>query len=174
MGDAVRFVDPRDINKGFVFDGRIAEDFKLSTGTWVSVGPLRARILNHFSPLLRDCVITGHDRDFVGMLVFPDVDACRALCPGLPESETCEKIFRSDAVRAAFRSLLESFAKTSTGSSNSVNRAILLEEPPSLDAGEITDKGSLNQRAVLERRVTLVEEIYSAGNLPHVICISRK
>jgi feruloyl-CoA synthase len=174
MGDAVRFVDPRDISRGFVFDGRIAEDFKLSTGTWVSVGPLRARILNHFSPLLRDCVITGHDRDDVGMMVFPDVDACRALCAALPNSATCEEILRSDAVRAAFRSLLDSFAKTSTGSSNCITRAILLEEPPSLDAGEITDKGSLNQRAVLERRVALVEQMYSEGGLPHIICISRK
>src|SRR5262249_34349598 len=164
MGDAVRFVDPQDLSKGFVFDGRFAEDFKLSTGTWVSVGPLRSRILNHFSPLLRDCVLTGHDRDFVGMLVFPDMDACRALCPDLAGDGICEKMLHSDAVRAAFRSLLESFAKSSTGSSNCVNRAILLEEPPSLDAGEITDKGSLNQRAILERRAALVEEMYSVGN----------
>ena len=174
MGDAVRFVDPRDIRKGFVFDGRIAEDFKLSTGTWVSVGPLRARILNHFAPFLRDCVITGHDRDDVGMLVFPDLDACRKLCPDLSDGTVTDKIIRSEAVRAAFRSLLRSFANSSTGSSNCVNRAILLEEPPSLDAGEITEKGSLNQRAVLERRSALVEQLYSETDLPHIICIARK
>jgi feruloyl-CoA synthase len=174
MGDAVRFVDPRDIRKGFVFDGRIAEDFKLSTGTWVSVGPLRARILNHFAPLLRDCVITGHDRDDAGMMVFPDLEACRALCPDLADGVAVAEVLRSGAVRAAFRSLLESFARSSTGSSNCVNRAILLEEPPSLDAGEITDKGSLNQRAVLERRVALVEEMYSTNLMPHILHVARK
>jgi feruloyl-CoA synthase len=174
MGDAVRFVDPRDVSKGFLFDGRLTEDFKLSTGTWVSVGPLRARILNHFAPLLRDCVITGHDRDDVGMMVFADLDACRALCPGLAEDATAETILGSDSVRASFRSLLESFAATSTGSSTCVSRAILLEEPPSLDGGEITDKGSLNQRVVLDRRAALVEEMYSPGEMPQIIRVARK
>jgi feruloyl-CoA synthase len=174
MGDAVRFVDPRDVSKGFLFDGRLSEDFKLSTGTWVSVGPLRARILGHFSPFLRDCVITGHDRDHVGMMVFPDVEACRALCRDLAEGATPAAILRSDSVRASFRALLESFAEASTGSSNCVTRAILMEEPPSLDAGEITDKGSLNQRAVLDHRSALVEEMYSAAEMPHILRSARK
>jgi feruloyl-CoA synthase len=174
MGDSVRFVDPQDVSKGFLFDGRLSEDFKLSTGTWVSVGPLRARILGHFSPLLRDCVITGHDRDHVGMLVFPDVEACRAVCPVLAEGATPAAILKSDSVRATFRALLETLAVTSTGSSNCVTRAILMEEPPSLDAGEMTDKGSLNQRAVLDHRAALVEELYSAAEIPHVIRITRK
>jgi feruloyl-CoA synthase len=174
MGDAVRFVDPRDVSKGFLFDGRLSEDFKLSTGTWVSVGPLRARILGHFSPFLRDCVIAGHDRDHVGMLVFPDVEACRVLCRDLAEGATPAAILRSDSVRASFRALLESFAEASTGSSNCVTRAILMEEPPSLDAGEITDKGSLNQRAVLDHRTALVEEMYSAAETPQVLRIARK
>jgi feruloyl-CoA synthase len=174
MGDAVRFVDPRDISKGFLFDGRLAEDFKLSTGTWVSVGPLRARILNHFAPLLRDCVITGHDRDDVGMMVFADLDACRALCPDLADGGSAAEVLRSDGVRASFRSLLESFAATSTGSSSFVARAMLMHEPPSLDAGEITDKGSLNQRVVLDRRAALVEELYSAAEMPQIIRVARK
>jgi feruloyl-CoA synthase len=174
MGDAVRFVDPRDVSKGFLFDGRLSEDFKLSTGTWVSVGPLRAKILNHFAPLLRDCVITGHDRDDVGMMVFADLEACRALCPDLAEDGSAAEVLRNDAVRGSFRSLLESFAATSTGSSNCVSRAILLEEPPSLDGGEITDKGSLNQRAVLDRRVALVEELYSPAEKPQIIRVARK
>jgi feruloyl-CoA synthase len=173
MGDAVRFVDPRDVSKGFVFDGRLSEDFKLSTGTWVSVGPLRARILSYFAPLLRDCVITGHDRDHVGMMVFPDLDACRALCSDLADDAASAAILRSDSVRTSFQKLLETFAATSTGSSNCVTRAILMEEPPSLDAGEITDKGSLNQRAVIDRRAALVEEMYSA-EMPHIIRIARK
>jgi feruloyl-CoA synthase len=174
MGDAVRFVDPRDVSKGFVFDGRLSEDFKLSTGTWVSVGPLRARILGHFAPFLRDCVITGHDRDQVGVLVFPDIEACRALCGDLAEGATPAAILRSDPVRTSFGTLLESFAAASTGSSNCVTRAILMEEPASLDAGEITDKGSLNQRAVLDRRAFLVEELYSAAEMSHILRIARK
>ncbi len=174
MGDAVRFVDPQDVSKGFLFDGRLSEDFKLSTGTWVSVGPLRARILGHFSPLLRDCVIAGHDRDEVGMMVFPDVEACRALCPDLADGAAPAAILRSDSVLASFRALLESFARASTGSSNCVTRAVLMEEPPSLDAGEMTDKGSLNQRAVLDNRAALVEELYSAAESPHILRIARK
>jgi feruloyl-CoA synthase len=174
MGDAVRFVDPRDVSKGLVFDGRLSEDFKLSTGTWVSVGPLRARILGHFAPFLRDCVITGHDRDHVGVLVFPDIEACRALCGDLAEGATPAAILRSDPVRTSFGTLLESFAAASTGSSNCVTRAILMEEPPSLDGGEITDKGSLNQRAVLDRRALLVEELYSAPEMSHILRVARK
>jgi feruloyl-CoA synthase len=174
MGDAVRFVDPRDVSKGFVFDGRLSEDFKLSTGTWVSVGPLRARILAHFAPLLRDCVITGHDRDYVGVMIFPDVEACRALCSNPANSSTAAAILRTDSVRGTFQKLLQAFAATSTGSSNCVARAILMEGPPSLDAGEITDKGSLNQRAVIDCRAALVEEMYSAVEMPHIIRIARE
>ncbi len=162
FGDALRFVDPADVNKGFYFDGRFSEDFKLASGTWVSVGPLRAKILGHFAPYVRDVVIAGHDRDEVGMLVFADHGACCSLCPGLSPDSPATEIFRHDKVRSHFQSLLESLAAGATGSSNRVVRAILVEEPPSLDAGEITDKGSLNQRAVLERRAALVEELYAA------------
>ncbi len=161
FGDAVRFVDPEDVNKGFLFDGRLSEDFKLSTGTWVSVGPLRGRILSHFSPYVRDVVITGHDRDFAGILIFADLDACAALCPDLPPDAPMAVILAHPAVRERFQSLLEDFAAGATGSSRRVVRAILLHEPPSLDAGEVTDKGSLNQRKVLERRAALVEELYA-------------
>jgi feruloyl-CoA synthase len=161
FGDAVRFVDPGDVNKGFLFDGRLSEDFKLSTGTWVSVGPLRGRILSHFSPYVRDVVITGHDRDFVGMLIFADLDACAALCSDLPPKAPMAEVLGHSAVREHFQSLLENFAASATGSSRRVARAILLDEAPSLDAGEVTDKGSLNQRKVLDRRAALVEELYA-------------
>jgi feruloyl-CoA synthase len=171
FGDAVRFVDPADVNRGFLFDGRLSEDFKLSTGTWVSVGPLRGRILSHFSPFVRDVVITGHDRDFVGMLIFADLDAAAALCPELPREAPMADILSHAEVRARFESLLESFAAGATGSSRRVVRAILLDEPPSLDAGEVTDKGSLNQRKVLERRAALVEELYAPGPSPRVLRI---
>jgi feruloyl-CoA synthase len=161
MGDAVRPVDPADLSKGLVFDGRLKEDFKLSTGTWVSVGPLRARIVQHFAPYLRDAVITGENRDHVGMLAVPDVDACRSLCPELPAEVPASTVMRHAAVRDRIRELLVAFAATATGGSTRVVRAALLEEPPSLDAGEVTDKGSLNQRAMLERRKAQVDELYA-------------
>jgi feruloyl-CoA synthase len=163
FGDAVRFVDPNDINKGLLFDGRLNEDFKLANGTWVSVGPLRARFLGHFAPLVRDVVIAGHDRDFIAALIFPDLDACAALCIDCAATSPPDAVLQNEAVRTEFQSRLERFAAESTGSSNRIARAILAEEPPSLDAGEITDKGSFNQRNVLDRRAALVEEMYLAG-----------
>ncbi|MBZ5523931.1 MAG: feruloyl-CoA synthase [Acidobacteriia bacterium] len=171
IGDAVRFIDHQDVNKGFLFDGRLSEDFKLSTGTWVSVGPLRTRILAHFSPLVRDVVIAGHDRDEVGILIFADVHGCRSLCRNLAIKSPDSDVLGHEAVRAHFRALVESFAAQSTGSSNRVSRAIILEEPPSLDAGEMTEKGSLNQRAVLDRRRALVEELYESDSSPRVLRI---
>jgi feruloyl-CoA synthase len=171
MGDAVKFIDPDDVNQGFLFDGRLSEDFKLSTGTWVSVGPLRNRILGHFSPLVRDVVITGHDRDAVGALFFADIHACRSLCPDLPLAAPDQEVLRHRAVLDCYREKLKSFAAQSTGSSNRVSRAAFLEEPPSLDYGEITEKGSLNQRAVLQRRKELVEELYRHPLSPQVIRI---
>ena len=171
FGDAVRFVDPSDVNKGLLFDGRLAEDFKLGNGTWVSVGPLRAKIIGHFAPLVRDVVIAGLDRDYVAALIFPDLDACRSLCADLPADAAAADTLRHDAVRGKFLSLLKSLASESTGSSNRVARAILAEEPPSLDAGEITDKGSFNQRAVLDRRKNIVEKLYSPRPSPEVLTI---
>jgi feruloyl-CoA synthase len=172
FGDALRFVDPHDVNKGFLFDGRFSEDFKLASGTWVSVGPLRSRILADFAPYVRDAVITGHDRNDIGMIIFADADACCALCgAGRKETAAALEVFRHPSVRAHFQSLLENFAASATGNSNRVVRAILAEEPPSLDAGEITDKGSLNQRAVLQRRAAIVEELYAPELSPRILRI---
>jgi feruloyl-CoA synthase len=162
FGDCVRFIDPFDISAGFAFDGRLAEDFKLSTGTWVNVGPLRARLIVHFAPCIRDAVITGHDRDSIGMLGVPDVEACRALCPGLPASADATTVLTDPRVQAWVADRLMSFAAVNGGSSKQIVRAMLLEEPPSLDALEVTDKGSLNQRAILKRRAALVDELYNA------------
>jgi feruloyl-CoA synthase len=173
LGDAVRFVDSADVNKGFLFDGRFSEDFKLASGTWVSVGPLRLKILSHFAPFVQDVVITGHDRDEVGMLVFPDWSACRSLCPEVSPASKAE-ILGQEAVRERFQALLESFAKKSTGNSNRVMRAVLVEEPPSLDAGEVTDKGSLNQRAVLELRAGLVTQLYAPGPTPRILRVKEE
>jgi feruloyl-CoA synthase len=166
IGDALRFVDESDPSKGFIFDGRIAEDFKLSTATWVSAGPLRVNFLAHFAPYAREVVIAGADRDYVGVLVFPDIDACRELSP---ELGSVTELLAGPRVRAKFRELLISMAKASTGSSNRIVRAIVLDVPPSIDAHELTDKGSISQRAVLENRADVVEELYSGS--PRVISI---
>jgi len=171
LGDAVKFEDPADPRKGLLFDGRIAEDFKLATGTWVSVGPLRARFLAHFAPYAKDVVIAGADRDDIRVLVIPDLDACRSLAPDLPPGASAADIVSDARVRGEFRALLGSLAKAATGSSNRVVAAILLADLPSLDAGEITDKGSINQRAVLKCRATLVSNLYARTAPPNVLAV---
>lgn len=166
FGDALRFVDESDPGKGFIFDGRIAEDFKLSTATWVSVGPLRVNFLAHFAPFAKEVVIAGADRDYIGALIFPDIDACRELSP---EQGSVKELLARPEVRAKFTERLVSMAKTSTGSSNRIVRAMVLDVPPSIDAHELTDKGSISQRAVLENRAEVVEELYRGS--PTVISI---
>jgi feruloyl-CoA synthase len=174
LGDAVKFEDPNDPGAGLLFDGRVAEDFKLSTGTWVSVGPLRARFLSHFEPYVRDVVVAGGDREEIAVLIFPNFDACRGLAKDLAKDAPAVKVIAHPDVVKEFRTRLNSFARTSTGSSNRVCRAILLEELPSLDAGEMTDKGSINQRAVLSRRTAQVEELYAKDPSANVIVIEKK
>ena len=159
-GDAVKFLDPADPQKGLVFDGRIAEDFKLDTGTWVSVGPLRAQIIAAGAPYVQDVVIAGHDRRELGALVIPHLESCRRLCPELAPDAPLSRIVEHEAVRAFARQVVDKLARHSTGATNRVARAILLGDPPSIDAGEITDKGSINQRAVLTARAALVAELY--------------
>ncbi len=173
LGDAIRFADPDDIGEGFLFDGRIAEDFKLATGTWVSVGALRARVIRHCAPLVEDVVVAGHDRDDIGILIFPHAPACRSLCPGLPATAAVAEVLRDAAVLDRFRDLLGSLAGASTGSSTRIDRALLLADPPSLDVGEITDKGSINQRAVLKHRAALVEELYAPLPGPFVVTVGK-
>jgi len=174
IGDALKFEDENNPIQGLLFDGRIAEDFKLGTGTWVSVGPLRAAFISHFAPYVRDVVIGGADRDYIGVLVIPDVDALRGFAGDLPKDAPAADVLEHPGVKAKFRELLTSFAKASTGSSNRVLRAVLLAEPPSLDVGEITDKGSINQRAVLSHRKALVDEMYSDPPSSRVITIDKK
>jgi feruloyl-CoA synthase len=170
LGDAVRFEDPADPTKGLLFDGRIAEDFKLATGTWVSVGPLRARFLAHFAPYAKDVVIAGADLDDIRVLVFPDLDACRRLAPDLASAGAAD-IVDDRRVRGEFERRLGAFAAAATGSSNRIVAAILQAELPSLDAGEITDKGSINQRAVLRCRPGMVADLYAVPTPPHVIAV---
>jgi feruloyl-CoA synthase len=161
LGDALKPADPNDLNAGFDFDGRITEDFKLGSGTWVSVGPLRARFIAACAPLVRDVVITGINREEVGVLAILDLDGCRLVNPTLPMNDLAATA-ADPLVRDAFRERLGEFATTATGSSTMVRRAILLAEPLSIDIGEVTDKGSVNQRAVLEHRSALVEGLYQA------------
>jgi len=169
FGDAFRFADMDRPSKGFIFDGRVTEDFKLLTGTWVSVGPLRARLIAAFAPLVKDAVIAGHDRNEICALVFPDLEACRALKPAAAAGQTDSEVLASVPVRDAFRDLLGEMARTSTGSSTKIARLVLLDEPPSIDANEITDKGSINQSAVLMRRATLIEELYAATHPDRIL-----
>lgn len=162
MGDALRYVEPGNEARGFLFDGRVAEDFKLNTGTWVSVGPLRFAFLAHFVPFAREVVIAGRDCGYLTALVFPEIEQCRSkLCPELPVSANVKEIVTHPAVRAKFQQLLTAFAAKSTGLSNRVARILLIDEPPSIDANELTDKGSISQRAVLDNRAALVDEMYT-------------
>jgi feruloyl-CoA synthase len=168
IGDALKFADPDDPQQGLLFDGRIAEDYKLSTGTWVSVGPLRARFIDHFAPHVRDVVFAGPNRDYLGALVFPDVEACRKLA-GLDAQASPAAIVADAKVRAAFADRMAKLKAISTGSSMHVERAILMAEPPSMDKSEATDKGSINQRAVLANRAELVERLYAEPLAAEVI-----
>ena len=151
IGDAMRLADSADPAKGIVFDGRVAEDFKLSTGTWVNAGAMRVKLIAAADPLIQDAVITGHDRNEIGALVFLSVAA-----------KDLEKNKIAQHLSAALKKLSQE-----GGSSTHPARLLIMAEPPSIDANEITDKGYMNQRAVLERRAALVERLYSGA--PEVI-----
>ena len=170
MGDALKPVDPDNFDAGFDFDGRTGEDFKLASGTWVSVGPLRARFVGACAPLVRDVVIAGINRDEISALVVLDLDGCRLINPTLPLGRS-----RRCGVRPADRRglprTLSGACRCATGSSTRIVRAVLLDTPLSIDRGEVTDKGSINQRAVLENRSALIEEIYSPAPSAQVITL---
>lgn len=160
IGDAVRFVDEAAPERGLVFDGRVAEDFKLTTGTWVHVGPLRLRAIGALAPVAHDVVVAGHDRGEVCFLIFPNVTACRGLCSDLEADASIDEVLAHPSVRAHVASGLRELHRETPGSSAHAARALLLAEPPSIDAGEITDKGYINQRAVLVRRKACVDALY--------------
>ncbi len=168
MGDALKPVDPDNFEAGFDFDGRIGEDFKLASGTWVSVGPLRARFVAACAPLVRDAVIAGINRDEIVALVVLDIDGCRLINPTLPLDDLAATA-ADPLIRDAFRERFTTFLATATGSSTRITRAVLLDTPLSIDRGEVTDKGSINQRAVLEHRSGLIDDIYAPAPPAHVI-----
>ena len=165
----MKFADEGDCAQGLVFDGRITEDFKLSSGTWVSVGPLRAQFILACAPLVRDVVLAGRDRNDIGALIFPDLPACRRLCPALPPDAPVEQLLTDANVRARFQELLDAAALRATGGANRIARAMLMVELPTIATGEATDKGSLNCAAVLERRAGLVERLYASSPDPQVL-----
>jgi feruloyl-CoA synthase len=171
LGDAIKPADPDNFDAGFDFDGRIGEDFKLASGTWVSVGPLRARFVAACAPLVRDAVLAGINRDEISALVVLDLDGCRLINPTLPQDDLAV-VAADPLVRAAFRERFAKFLATATGSSTRITRAVLLDTPLSIDRGEVTDKGSINQRAVLEHRGTLVEALYSEQVPAQVIALA--
>ena len=169
IGDALRFADPRSPAQGLVFDGRVAEDFKLSTGTWVSAGALRVKLIAACDPLVQDAVITGHDRTEPGALVFLNPIAARSLCADAPADAGPAWFAARPEVRQRIAAGLARIAAEAAGSSMRPARAIVLAEPASIDANEITDKGYINQRAVLERRAALVERLYAEPRPAEVI-----
>jgi feruloyl-CoA synthase len=170
FGDALRPADPNDLDAGFDFDGRIAEDFKLASGTWVSVGPLRARFVATCAPLVRDVVITGINRDEISALVVLDLDGCRLINPTLP-SDDLAAAAHDRLIRDAFRERFQKLLAGATGSSTRITRAVLLDSPLSIDRGEVTDKGSINQRAVLEHRSALIETLYTPAPPAYVVTL---
>jgi feruloyl-CoA synthase len=171
FGDALKPADPNDLTAGFDFDGRIAEDFKLASGTWVSVGPLRARFIASCAPLVRDVVIAGINRDEIAAIVVLDLDGCRLINPTLP-SDDLKATAADSLVRNAFCERFARFLSSATGSSTRITRAMLLDTPLSIDQGEVTDKGSVNQRAVLEHRKALIEELYAPTPPDYVITLN--
>jgi feruloyl-CoA synthase len=168
MGDAGRFADPADPSQGIEFAGRIAEEFKLTSGTWVQVGALRVKALAALSPVAQDIVITGHDRNEIGFLIFPSLPGCRSLCPEFGEGAPLEELLADPRVRNRVREGMTQLKAEGGGGSTYATRAVFLTEPPSIDAGEITDKGYINQRAVLERRAETVERLYAGSAFAEV------
>jgi len=169
-GDAMRLADPNDPAKGLLFDGRLAEDFKLATGTWVHVGVLRVGVLAAASPALQDAVIGGENRGFIGLLAWLNPTGCRNLI-GAGAPEALAELTAHAAVRAHVRTAIARWNAGATGTSHRIARVLLLAEPPSIDANEITDKGYINQRRVLEHRAADIERLYAAAPDDDVLLI---
>lgn len=163
IGDAGRLEDPDRPEIGIRFDGRIAENFKLISGTWVHVGALRMKVIEACAPVVQDAVITGHDRDEIGVLLFPNENGCRRIMGGGADDQSREALIRDPAVIDRVVQGLRQHNTDNPGSSTRVTRALILDTPPSMDAGEITDKGYINQARVLDCRETQVDALYAGG-----------
>ena len=170
IGDAGRPVDAEDPSKGVLFDGRVSEDFKLLTGSWVSVGTLRVAAIAACAPVIQDAVVTGHDRDDVGLLIFPNPAGCADVA-GADAATPLAELVNAPAVRDFLYVRLARHNKANPASSTTIARALVMTAPPTIDSGEITDKGYINQRAVLECRGELVKRLYGPGDDPDVLLI---
>jgi len=170
LGDAVTLLDPDRPERGLRFDGRIAENFKLASGTWVSSGALRAAAVAALSPLALDVIVAGSGQPFVGALVFPDIAACRALDSALPPNAGAQTVLRSLAVRARFQQLLDNLAARGTGGASRIMRIVLVAEPATLDNGEMTPKSAISAAAVLRRRTATLSELFADAPGRDVIC----
>jgi feruloyl-CoA synthase len=171
-GDAVRLAEPGNPAAGLLFDGRVAENFKLLTGTSVNVGMLRPAVIAAGAPVIEDAVVTGHDGDEIGLLIFPSLAGLRSLCPELGGEAALTDLVGQPAVRSALVEGLGRHNAQSGGTATTrIARCLLLTEPPSIDANEITDKGYLNQRAVLARRAALVTRLHADPVQPDVVVI---
>lgn len=171
MGDAVRFVDPERPEAGLAFDGRIAEEFKLVTGTWVSAGTLRTQVVTAASPWVRDAVICGLNQDYIAVMLWPNIDACSkrlGLEPDLTFAEAIDIIISSDEIARDVKAALTDHNRMNGGSSTRVERFVWLAEPPSMDGGELTEKGYINQRATLTRRRQIVDSLFEETPPPAV------
>ncbi|ORJ59287.1 feruloyl-CoA synthase [Geothermobacter hydrogeniphilus] len=172
IGDAGRFVDPDEPARGISFAGRVAEDFKLMSGTWVRAGLLRVAVLEAAAPVLQFALVTGHDREEVGILGWPNLAACKKLCDGIAEEIPAAELIRRPEITGHLRRALTRFNAAQQGSATRIGRVMLMSEPPDSDAGEITDKGYINQRAALQRRQALVEQLYADPPGAAVIILS--
>ena len=163
IGDAVKWANASDPLQGLMFDGRVAENFKLLTGTWVATGILRLDVLSHISPLVSDAAVTGENRNEVGLLGFANIEACKQVIGAGSEQMSPEDVVTHPAVHNALRKRLADYNNDHPASSQSVRRVLLMTEPPSIDAGETTDKGYLNQRAILTARAEQVQRLYDGS-----------
>lgn len=169
IGDAVRWADPDVPERGLMFDGRVAENFKLLTGTWVAVGVLRLDVLTYLTPLVADAAVTGENQEEVGLLAFANIPACQAELGADGEGLSPEQVVAHPKLHAILNDRLAAYNKAHPGSSQRVTRMLLMTQPAGIDAGEITDKGYLNQRAILDNRSHLVDRLYSGDPGPDVV-----
>lgn len=172
IGDAMKLVDPDRPELGLLFDGRVGEDFKLLTGTWVHAGAMRMAGLEAIAPVGQDIVVTGHDLDEIGFLIFPHLEECRRLCPDLPADTPLETLLARPEIIERVSKGLQTLKTNGGGTSTYATRALLMSEPPSAEAGEITDKGYINQRMVLTRRADLVSALYAESPDSRVITLN--
>lgn len=173
IGDAGDFADPNDPRKGIVFKGRVAEDFKLNTGTWVHVGGVRVGVLEAAAPAIQDALVAGHDRGYLGILAWPNLPGCRDICGDTSGERPVEDLVRSKELIGYLQKSMMAYNALQDGSSTTIRRIMLMTEPPSIDANEITDKGYINQRAALERRNDLVKKLYEENPGAEVIVLIR-